>query len=81
MSCWMSRQRKSKGVDMNTYQNTKAQKVAGWIDMHSRPEPTVINTDGTLTVASVVRLASGEIVIERETIPATMAAARAVLGY
>lgn len=52
-----------------------------WIDTHDRPEPTVDNMDGTLTVASVCTDARGVVTIEHDLIPATMQAARDLLGY
>jgi hypothetical protein len=52
-----------------------------WIDSHDRPEPTIDNGDGTVIVASEAILAGGQLVVEREVIPATMSAARDLLGY
>lgn len=57
-------------------------KLVEWIDAHDpRPEPTVINPDGTLTVSSLLLGKEGDAAIERERIPATLSAARALLGY
>lgn len=56
--------------------------LVAWIDAHDpRPEPTVINPDGTLTVSSLLLAKGGGAIVERETIPATLSAARALLGY
>jgi hypothetical protein len=55
--------------------------LARWIDSHARPEPTVNNEDGTLTVASYCIGPDGMRFIEHDTIPATMQAARDLLGY
>lgn len=52
-----------------------------WINDHDRPEPTLYNGDGTLTVAMVTIDTSGRTFIERDVIPATMSAARDLLGY
>lgn len=60
--------------------DVQTRKLAAWIDQHDRPEPTVINADGTLTVATVA-ITNGKATIERDTIPATASAARALLGY
>ncbi len=58
------------------------QALITWIDSHFPAEPTIDNGDGTLTVASeCVNVHTNEVFIEREVIPATMSAARAVLGY
>jgi hypothetical protein len=63
--------------------NTK--NLISWIDTHDRPSPTVDNGDGTLTVHSVVAARDafgamyGEVIAE--VIPATMSAARDLLGY
>ncbi len=54
--------------------------LMSWIDRHDRPEPTVDNGDGTLTVASVYCL-DGVAHVQRDVIPATMPAARELLGY
>lgn len=61
-------------------QISKPERVAAWIDAHACPEPTIVNIDGTLTVASVVT-AGGKAWVERDTIPATYSAARDLLGY
>lgn len=58
----------------------KTATLIAWIDQHSRPEPTRDNGDGTLTVASVYVGADGSFV-GRDTIPATLTAARELLGY
>lgn len=53
-----------------------------WIDSHYPAEPTLDNGDGTITIASeCVNLNTDEVFIERQVVPATMAAARSVLGY
>jgi len=58
-----------------------------WIDNHDTAAPTIDNGDGTLTVSSwVVRtnLPEGHadrVFMDREVIPATLSAARDVLGY
>jgi hypothetical protein len=52
-----------------------------WIDSHDRPEPTIDNGDGTLTVFSEAITANGTLLIERDVISATMSAARDLLGY
>lgn len=52
-----------------------------WINEHDRPEPTLFNGDGTLTVATTVIDAGGRTSIEHDVIPATMCAARDLLGY
>ncbi|WP_186152435.1 hypothetical protein [Burkholderia gladioli] len=52
-----------------------------WIDSHHLPEPTRDNCDGTLTVACVTVGRDNDVTIERETIPATLKAARDWLGY
>ena len=55
--------------------------LIAWIDGHDRPEPTVDNGDGTLTVATTCVAGDGAVFIERDVIPATMSAARDLLGY
>lgn len=55
--------------------------LIAWIDSHDRPEPTIDNGDGTLTVATSCVDASGRCFIEHDVIPATMSAARDLLGY
>jgi hypothetical protein len=57
------------------------QTLIAWIDSHDRPEATVNNGDGTLTVASVCVDAAGVITIAHDIIPATLEAARELLGY
>ncbi len=53
-----------------------------WIDSHYPAEPTVDNGDGTLTIScECVNTITGSVFVEREVIPATLAAARAALGY
>ncbi|MBN3776164.1 hypothetical protein G3O06_01115 [Burkholderia sp. Ac-20345] len=52
-----------------------------WINEHDRPEPTLFNGDGTLTVATTAVEASGRIYVEHDVIPATTRAARDLLGY
>ncbi|WP_186101417.1 hypothetical protein [Burkholderia gladioli] len=52
-----------------------------WIDSHDLPEPTRDNCDGTLTVACVMVGRDDDVTVERETIPATLKAARDWLGY
>lgn len=52
-----------------------------WIDSHLPPEPTRDNGDGTLTVACVMVGRDDCVTIERESIPATLKAARDWLGY
>ncbi|GJH22479.1 hypothetical protein CBA19CS22_38075 [Caballeronia novacaledonica] len=54
--------------------------LIAWIDSHDRPEATIDNGDGTLTVSTVC-VANGASFIERDVIPATLAAARDLLGY
>lgn len=51
-----------------------------WIDTHDRPRPTVINTDGTLTVTSI-ESRDGVAHEVQNVIPATLQAARDLLGY
>jgi hypothetical protein len=51
------------------------------VDGHFGPEPCTFNGDGTLTVAAVAFDASGRRFVEREVIPATISAARDLLGY
>ncbi|MDE1179462.1 hypothetical protein [Paraburkholderia sp.] len=55
--------------------------LIAWIDSHDRPEPTIDNGNGTLTIATMCVAADRRHFIEYETIPATMQAAREVLGY
>lgn len=58
------------------------QSLIRFIDSHFPPEPTIDNGDGTLTVASaVVNVNTGASFIELDVIPATLTAARALLGY
>ncbi|WP_208459261.1 hypothetical protein [Paraburkholderia phenoliruptrix] len=52
-----------------------------WINGHYPPEPTLFNGDGTLTVATTVVDAGGRTFIEHDVIPATLHAARDLLGY
>lgn len=52
-----------------------------WINGHGCPERTVFNGDGTLTVATTVVDMSRRTSIEHDVIPATMHAARDLLGY
>lgn len=59
---------------------TARQILISWIDRHDRPEPTIDNGDGTLTVASAY-VFDGAAHIQCDVIPATMPAARALLGY
>ena len=57
-------------------------RLIAWIDSHEpRPEPTIDNKDGTVLVASESVAQDGVITIERDIIPATMQAARDLLGY
>lgn len=62
-------------------------KLIHWIDNHDTAAPTFENADGTLTVSSwCVRtdLPVGHpdrVFMEREIIPATLSAARDLLGY
>lgn len=60
--------------------STARQALITWIDRHDRPEPTIDNGDDTLTVASVYCV-NDEVRVQHDVIPATMAAARALLGY
>ncbi|AJW93651.1 putative gp43 (plasmid) [Burkholderia gladioli] len=55
--------------------------LVSWIDSHQLPEATRDNGDGTLTVACATVGRNGDVTIERETIPATLQAARDWLGY
>jgi len=65
-----------------TGQQMNTKNLIQWIDNHYPAEPTIDNGDGTLTVASeCVNVNTNEVFIELEVIPATMSAARAVLGY
>ncbi|QNB14283.1 hypothetical protein G5S35_22355 [Paraburkholderia tropica] len=57
------------------------QRLIAWIETHYTPEPTIDNGDGTLTVASVVVDRDGKTFIEHDVIPATLQAARDLLGY
>jgi hypothetical protein len=59
----------------------KVARLMAWIDGHFGPEPCTFNGDGTLTVAAVAFDASGRRFVEREVIPATISAARDLLGY
>lgn len=53
-----------------------------WIDSHYPAVPTEDNGDGTLTISiECVHVGTGAVSIERSTVPATLAAAREVLGY
>jgi hypothetical protein len=58
-----------------------------WIDSHGTAAPTVDNGDGTLTVSSVCVQTNlpeghpGRVFVERDVIPATLSAARDLLGY
>ena len=75
--------RKADDVEQHAAYRT-AQRIAGlieWINSHDRPEPTLFNGDGTLTVATTAVDTSGRTFIERDVIPATMRAARDLLGY
>lgn len=66
----------------HSYQAIKAEKIARFIDEHHMPRPTEVNADGTLTVyCEEIVLSTREVRIVAERIPATMAAARAILGY
>lgn len=56
-------------------------RLMAWIDGHFGPEPCTFNGDGTLTVAAVAFDDSGRRYVEREMIPATIGAARDLLGY
>lgn len=51
-----------------------------WIDEHDTRAPTIFNGDGTLTVTSTV-VCEGRTAIESDVIPATLRAARDLLGY
>lgn len=55
--------------------------LARWIDSHDRTVPTTINSDGTLTVFSVEISAEGKASVVSDVIPATLKAARDLLGY
>jgi hypothetical protein len=59
--------------------------LIAWIDSHDRPESTVDNGNGTLTVYSVeltwTLAGERDVEIVSNVIPATMAAARDLLGY
>ncbi|MGO4151470.1 hypothetical protein [Cupriavidus sp. YAF13] len=56
-------------------------RLMAWIDLHDRPALTTFNTaDGTLTVTSI-ECHNGVAHEVKETIPATVAAARDLLGY
>ena len=56
--------------------------LARWIDSHYPPEPTEVNSDGTLTVyVSYVDCNTRCSWVAAEVIPATLAAARDLLGY
>ena len=53
-----------------------------WIDSHYPPMPTEVNEDGTLTVyVSYVNCNTGASWVAAEVIPATLSAARDLLGY
>lgn len=62
------------------YRAAQTRKLVAWIDSHDRPEPTVVNPDGTLTVATVA-IKDGKAFIEYDVIAATLSAARDLLGY
>ncbi|WP_321935432.1 hypothetical protein [Paraburkholderia sp. J8-2] len=79
---------RSEAVEAEDFSGAAAYETAGriarlirWIDSHDTRAPTVFNGDGTLTVTSTVVFAGGLTSIEREVIPATLRAARALLGY
>lgn len=56
-------------------------RLMAWIDLHDRPALTTFDTaDGTLTVTSI-ECCNGVAREVQETIPATMAAVRELLGY
>lgn len=57
-----------------------AQLIA-WIRNHDGPESTRYNGDGTITVVSIAVDASGQMFPAHDVIPATMCAARDLLGY
>jgi hypothetical protein len=63
---------------METEMNTA--NLIRFIDSHDRPSPTVDNGDGTVTVSSI-ECRDGVASEVRDVIPATMAAARDLLGY
>ncbi|QND94349.1 hypothetical protein SY91_01748 [Burkholderia cenocepacia] len=52
-----------------------------WIDSHYTAAPTIDNGDGTLTVSTVSVDREGRVFTERDTIPATLSAARDLMGY
>jgi hypothetical protein len=56
-------------------------RLIAWVNEHGCAEPTLYNGDGTLTVACVAVDISGRTFIERDVIPATLSAARDLLGY
>ncbi|EJN06459.1 hypothetical protein [Herbaspirillum sp. YR522] len=59
-----------------------AKNLIKWIDSHYPAAPTVDNGNGTLTISiECVNVNTSAVFIERQVIPATMAAAREVLGY
>ena len=51
-----------------------------WIDTHDTRAQTIYNGDGTLTVASPV-VVDSRLTVEHDVIPATISAARDLLGY
>jgi len=56
--------------------------LARWIDSHYPPLPTTLNEDGTLTVyVSYVDCNTEASWVAAEVIPATLSAARDLLGY
>lgn len=63
------------------------QTLIHWIDKHDTAAPTIENGDGTLTVSSwCVRTTlpvdhPDRVFMERAIIPATLSAARDLLGY
>jgi hypothetical protein len=70
-------------VSMNAiYDEERVRNLMTWIDSHQpRPEPTLDNKDGTLTVATQCSSVEKGVFTERDVIPATMRAARELLGY
>jgi hypothetical protein len=65
-----------------TYDEIATRRLMKWIDSHEpRPEPTIDNKDGTLTVSTACVYPGGAIRTVTDVIPATMQAARDLLGY
>ncbi|MGF6440746.1 hypothetical protein [Paraburkholderia youngii] len=74
-------------IEAEDFPNAAAYETAGriarlirWIDEHDTRAPTVFNGDGTLTVTGTV-VCDGRTTVVHDVIPATLGAARDLLGY